>query len=261
VAADVSGAGPPPVAVQLYTLREQAEADFPAVLERVGAIGYAGVELASFHGLTPERLRQMATDAGLQIASGHVAWTGADEFATALDTHLSLGCDTVVLPFFAPDAFDGHDAIARSADTVNRAHALAKERGVTLGYHNHWWELERVLDGRPALLHLFDRVDPGVVAEVDIYWARVGGSDPEALVRALGNRVGLLHVKDGPADRPESPMVAVGDGAIDVPGVLAAAPSARWHIVELDRCDTDMFEAVARSRDYLVEQHLSSGRS
>jgi sugar phosphate isomerase/epimerase len=100
-----------------------------------------------------------------------------------------------------------------------------------------------------------------VFAEVDIYWAQVGGSDPKDVVAALGSRVGLLHVKDGPADEPPSPMVAVGDGVVDIPGVLAASPTARWHIVELDRCDTDMFDAVERSYEYLVGNDLSRGRS
>jgi len=68
-------------------------------------------------------------------------------------------------------------------------------------------------------------------------------------------------VKDGPADAPPSPMVAVGDGAVDIPAVLAAAPGARWHVVELDRCATDMFEAVERSYDFLVGAGYSSGRS
>ncbi|HEY8216775.1 MAG TPA: sugar phosphate isomerase/epimerase [Acidimicrobiia bacterium] len=251
---------PAPVALQLYTLREQAEEAFAAVLEQVGAMGYVGVEVAGFHGRTPDEVRDAATGAGLRIASAHVAWTGADEFAAALDTHLELGCDTVVLPFFAPDAFTDTDSVARTADTIGAALDLAVERGLTLGYHNHWWELEQVLDGRPALLHLFDRLDPRVVAEVDIYWASVGGSDPADLVAALGERVQLVHVKDGPADTPQSAMVAVGDGTIDVPRVLAAAPHARWHIVELDRCETDMLDAVARSRDYLVGQQLSTGR-
>ena len=56
-------------------------------------------------------------------------------------------------------------------------------------------------------------------------------------------------------------MVAVGDGAIDVDGVVAAGTAARWHIIELDRCDTDMFDAVERSYHYLVDHGLSRGRS
>jgi hypothetical protein len=48
---------------------------------------------------------------------------------------------------------------------------------------------------------------------------------------------------------------------VDIPSVLAAAPHAAWHVVELDRCDTDMFEAVEASYRYLVGNGLSAGRS
>ncbi len=209
----------------------------------------------------PPSCRRALDAAGLQISSGHVGWSTPADFAAAVDVHLEIGCDLIVVPFFVPDAFESLDAVARTADSLNEAQTVAREHGATLGYHNHWWELEHVLDGRPALLHLFDRLDPAVLAEVDIYWAQVGGQDPAEIVAELGARVGLLHVKDGPADGPQSAMVAVGDGVIDVPRVLEAGPAARWHIVELDRCDTDMFDAVARSYSSLVGTGLSQGRS
>ena len=48
-------------------------------------------------------------------------------------------------------------------------------------------------------------------------------------------------------------MVAVGDGAMDFPSILeAAAGNVDWAIVELDRCATDMLEAVAKSHSYLA---------
>ena len=188
---------------------------------------------------------------------GHAATT--DEFAAALDAHQALGCDTVVIPALPPEAFADLDAVRAAADRVNALVDVARARGMTLGYHNHFWEFTPMPDGRPALLHLFEHLAPDVFAEVDIYWAQVGGSDPTELVTELGSRVGLLHVKDGPADEPKSPMVAVGDGVVDVPGVLAASPTARWHIVELDRCATDMFDAVERSYDYLVGGGYSRG--
>jgi sugar phosphate isomerase/epimerase len=251
----------PPISVQLYTLREQTAIDFPAVLSRLGAKGYAGVELAGLGGLTPAQLTSALTDAGLGLSSAHVGLNVDGGFDAALDLHQSLGCDTVVIPSLPHDAFSNLDDVRASADLVNDAAESAHTRGMTLGYHNHWWELTPMPDGRPALLHLFDHLAPGVIAEVDIYWAQVGGSDPKAIVAELGPRVGLLHVKDGPADVPKSPMVAVGDGIVDVPGVLSAAPGARWHIVELDRCATDMFDAVERSYDYLVDNGYSRGRS
>ena len=251
----------PPISVQLYTLREETAADFPAVLTRLGAKGYVGVELAGFGSLTPPQLRQALDDAGLVVSSAHVGFQDETEFGASLDEHQLLGCDTAVIPALSHKAFADLDAVRATADRVNALERVARERGMTLGYHNHWWEFTTMPDGRPALLHFFDLLSPTVFAEVDIYWAQVGGSDPKGVVTELGSRVGLLHVKDGPADEPPSPMVAVGDGVVDVTGVLEASPSAQWHIVELDRCATDMFEAVERSYDYLVGSGLSRGRT
>jgi sugar phosphate isomerase/epimerase len=250
----------PPISVQLYSLREEVAIDFPAVLARLGAKGYAGVELAGFGELTSGQLSEALTRAGLVLSSAHVGYARPDEFAAALDDHRVLGCDTAVVPAMRADGFEDLDAVRKTADRINALVDVARERGMTLGYHNHWWELTRMPDERPALLHLFEQLAPDVVAEVDVYWAQVGGADPAAVLAALGSRVALLHVKDGPADDPASPMVAVGDGAVDIPAVLAAAPEARWHVVELDRCATDMFDAVERSYDYLVGGGYSRGR-
>jgi sugar phosphate isomerase/epimerase len=250
-----------PISVQLYTLRKQTAADFPGVLAHLGAKGFAGVELAGFGSLTPDQLRRALDDAGLAISSAHVGFQDGGEFGAALDAHRALGCETAVVPMLPPESFADPDAVRAAADSLNALDTVARERGMTLGYHNHFWELTKMPDGRPALLHLFEHCAPTVFAEIDIYWVQVGGSDPKEIVAELGSRVGLLHVKDGPADEPPNPMVAVGDGVVDIRGVLEASPSAQWHIVELDRCATDMFDAVDRSYDYLVGNGLSRGRA
>ncbi|MGD8857238.1 MAG: sugar phosphate isomerase/epimerase, partial [Chloroflexota bacterium] len=70
------------------------------------------------------------------------------------------------------------------------------------------------------------------------------------------------HIKDGPAGPDTSAdMVAVGDGNVDYPPIIAAADgSAEWLIVELDRCAGDMMTAVERSYRYLVGEGLGHGR-
>ena len=128
-----------------------------------------------------------------------------------------------------------------------------------LGYHNHWFEFVQV-DGRSAFDLFLEALDPRIVLEIDIYWAQTGGVDPAALVKELGPRVPLLHVKDGPCTEADA-MVAVGDGRVDVPGVLGANDAVEWHIVELDRCDTDMWGAVERSYEYLTGNGLSEGKT
>jgi hypothetical protein len=54
----------------------------------------------------------------------------------------------------------------------------------------------------------------------------------------------------------------VGSGKMDIAAVIGAADPAvlEWVIVELDACDTDMFEAVERSYGYLTSNGLAKGR-
>jgi sugar phosphate isomerase/epimerase len=103
---------------------------------------------------------------------------------------------------------------------------------------------------------LADRLDDVVILEVDTYWAAVGGQDVPALLGRLGERVRYLHVKDGPVTR-DDPMTAVGAGRMPVAEILAASPSAGWHVVELDRCATDMMTAVGDSLTWLVDRGLA----
>ena len=51
------------LALQLYTLREECEADLAGVLGRVGEIGYAGVEFAGLHGHTADEVARMLESA------------------------------------------------------------------------------------------------------------------------------------------------------------------------------------------------------
>jgi sugar phosphate isomerase/epimerase len=248
------------LSVQLYTLRDEAKKNGLArVIDRLGRIGYAGVEPAGFHELTPQAFRKRVADAGMVVSSAHIALPDADKVNRVLDEQAAIGNDTLVVPFLPPDEFKDEGAVRRTADRLNAFNEAVRARGASLGYHNHWWEFSTQIDGRSAHSLLFGLLDAAVFAEVDTYWAQVGGADPAGVVAGLGSRARLLHIKDGPADKPESPMTAVGDGVIDV-AAIARASRATWHIVELDRCATDMFEAVEKSQRYMTRGGYAVGR-
>lgn len=251
---------PAPISVQLYSLRDAASIDFVGVLERLGEIGFTGVELAGFHGLSPKELARVALRSGLVVSSGHIGDAAPETLDATLDSLQAAGCDTAVVAYLPPVAFADLDAVQQSADRVLAAFEAASRRGMRLGYHNHWWEFETVIEGRTAWQHLFDRLPADVFAELDVYWATVGGADPKRLLVEHPERIRILHVKDGPGDDPKAAMVAVGSGALDIAGIVHAGPAVAWHVVELDRCATDMFAAIEASYDYLVDNRLSAGR-
>lgn len=241
--------------LQLYTVRDAVAADLQGALRRVAEAGYAGVETMGTYGMAPGDLAAVLDTHGLEWIA---AFTGLPDDAS-LDALAQAGCREIVLPFLEFDGFSGPAAITRAATRISEVAAVLAEHGLTVGYHNHHWEFAPI-DGVPALQRLFAECDARVFAEVDVYWARVGGVDPASLVAALGERVRRVHVKDGPARDAAQPMVAVGEGALDIPVVLAAAKYSEWHVVELDECDTDMFEAVEASARYLLDLGMTRGR-
>jgi sugar phosphate isomerase/epimerase len=251
---------PAPIAAQLYSLREEAAVDFPAVLARLGEIGYVGVEPAGLHGLSADRFTQCLADAGLVVSSAHGGLPKGENVNQMLDDQQAIGCDDLVVAFLPPDRFLDRASVASAAEDLNSALEYTRARGMKLGYHNHYWEFSNKIDGQSAYALLFELTDPEIFAEVDLYWAHVGGADPVEVLADLGARARFLHVKDGPADSPKSAMTAVGDGTLDFAPILSAGSAAEWHIVELDRCDSDMFEAIERSYRYLVSAGLSGGR-
>jgi sugar phosphate isomerase/epimerase len=242
--------------LQLYTVREAVEADLPAALRRVVAAGFAGVETMGTYDMAAADLARILDDHGLEWIS---AFTGMPEHGHELDALAAAGCHDIVLPFLATDGFTDAAAVAHGAARVNEAMAWAGEHGLSVGYHNHYWEFAPV-DGVPALQRFFEACDTRVFAELDVYWAQVAGVEPAPFVAALGARARRLHVKDGPATDSSQPQVAVGTGIVDVEAVLRAAPFAEWHVVELDHCATDMFEAVEQSARYLLDLGLTRGR-
>jgi sugar phosphate isomerase/epimerase len=228
--------------------------DRKAVLAQVAAFGYGAVEPFNILSDTDGVRADMAA-AGLIACSVHATPSGeqAEAVASAART---LGADTIIVPHVPPARFADADSVRDLARELNEFAAWTADHGLRLGYHNHDFELASVLDGRPALEVLADQLDDSVVLEVDTYWAAVGGQDVPSLLRRLGERVGYLHVKDGPVTK-DDPNTAVGAGRMPVAEVLVASPSAQWHVVELDSCATDMMTAVGDSLGWLAGQGLA----
>jgi sugar phosphate isomerase/epimerase len=244
-----------PPALQLYTLREQIPAGRAGILAQVAALGYGAVE--PFNILDdPDGLRAELDAAGLAACSVHAVPFGeqAEAVAKAAQT---LGADTVIVPYQDPARFADADSVRALAGDLNEAAAQAAGHGLRVGYHNHDFELSSLLGGVPALEVLADQLDDAVLLEVDTYWAAVGGQDVPALLGRLGDRVRYLHVKDGPVVNRQDFMTAVGSGRMPVAEILAACPSAEWHVVELDRCATDMMTAVGDSLAWLAAHGLA----
>ena len=247
-----------PISIQLYTLRDESAKDFFGVLRTLAEIGYAGVETAGLHGKSPAEVARVVSDLGLKVSSAHVGLPTRENISELADTAGALGYNLLV-GGFGPDDFATLDLTRASADKFQAAAELAREQGLQFGIHNHWWEFHTI-DGKLVYDILLEAA-PAAFSELDVYWVKVGGQDPAAIVAANKSRLPLLHIKDGPAVK-DQPMTAVGSGTLDIPSIIKAADPEvlQWLVVELDACATDMTEAVRQSYAYLSVNGLGQGR-
>ena len=224
------------IALQLYTVRRLTALDLAGTLRTVAATGYHSVELAGLPDVEPRELARVLSDAGLTAISSH---EGIDRLRTdpgaVADRVAAIGCSRVVVPWMPPDDRRTLDDVRRFAADLGRLAETLGARGITLGYHNHDFEFAP-LEGSTAWDVLLAELPAGVELEVDVYWVSVGGSDPVTVIRAGGDRVRMLHMKDR-ARGAEPHDAPAGDGVLDFPAIVAAGRDAGvdWYIVEQDQ--------------------------
>lgn len=238
-----------PIALQLYTVREEAARDFAGTLAQVATIGYAGVELAGYGPFSAAELRARLDALGMTVAGSHIALTRMEtELATVVHECRTLGCPTLVCPFLPPERRT-EAAYREVAAALNRIGAVVHGEGLGLCYHNHAFEFETMIDGVTAFDWLAANTDPALVRfELDAYWAQKAGHDPTMLLRHYTGRVPLVHLKDMTADAART-FAPVGTGAVDFAPIFAAAErgGVAWYIVEQDRAEGSAITAARTS--------------
>ncbi|HLW03310.1 MAG TPA: sugar phosphate isomerase/epimerase [Ktedonobacterales bacterium] len=240
----------PPIALQLYTVRDETARDFVGTLHRVAEIGYRAVEFAGYGGLSSSQMAGLLADTGLRAASTHVGLAALEsDLDRELDYCQTIGCAALVLPWLPPEQ-RSPDALRALFPRLNEIGRRCHERGIAFGYHNHDFEFAQS-DGKTLLDLLLGETDPLVVAlEFDAYWAAYAGVDPAAYLRKQAGRALLIHVKDM---SPARTFTEVGDGTLDIAGICRAAheQNARWYIVENDQPSIPSLESAKRSLENL----------
>lgn len=251
---------PAPIGLQMYTLRDDIEQrGLQAVLKDIADIGYKGVE--PFNGIDIVEAASIARELGLEVPSVHYLPPPVGDGQEVITASVkSAGAQTLIVPYFDPEEYyQSAEGLQQVIDVLNASYDATKAADLVLAYHNHDFEFN-IIDGQPAFDTLLEQLNPNITIELDVYWTKVAGHDPIEVIKRLGERAPLLHIKDGPATGHDAPQTALGEGVLDIPAIVnASVGTAEWLIVELDQCATDMMTAVQKSYAYLVGQGLATG--
>lgn len=244
-----------PIALQLYSVRDDMENDFLGTLKKVKKMGYDGVEFAGLYGHTAEEVKKMVEDADLTPISAHVPFADMKNNPELLEEYAFIGCKYVVIPHLGDEYRPGREKYDEFKEDVKKLGKKARSLGMSLGYHNHDFEFEK-LGGEYILDIMYkDSAPEDLMTQLDTCWVNVGGVDPADYIRKYNGRVEIIHLKDfvgqksenmygligvddgkGKGKSEEFELRPVGYGVQNFPEILKAAEDvgAKWVVVEQD---------------------------
>lgn len=228
-----------PVALQLWSVRDDMRRDFAATVAAVGKIGYHGVELAGYGNLDVKGAKAALDAAGLKVAGMHVGQAALHaDLNTVINDALLLGSRHVTCPSWPAGQFLSAAACERIGERLGEIGRTFRSAGITFSFHNHAAEL-KLIDGRSVFDWMLGAAAPrDLKAEPDVYWLQVGGCAPEKFLRDHGARCPLVHLKD---------EKELGLGPVDfarVFSVLDEIGAAEWLIVEQEAYNHAPLESV-----------------
>jgi sugar phosphate isomerase/epimerase len=267
----------PEITVQLYSVREQAAADYEGTIRAIAAMGFGCVEPAGFPGSSPEQAAKLFKELGLKAPSCHAALPIGDNKSSVIETALLFGHKYIITgcPPKFKENFVSVDSIKATAELYCEAAANAAEHGLQVGYHNHDWDLIDV-EGRPGYQVFLENTPETVLWEADIFWVARAGRNPVDFIQEIGVRGKALHFKDGAVSADgsfkeaetedgkimvsdSSPFLPAGTGQVDLIAASKVATHAEYIAVELDSYTGDMMEAVQESYTYLTSNGIARG--
>lgn len=252
------------IALQLYTMRKEAEKDLPGMLQRVRDMGWEYVQWSGMPPLPADQIHAHLDKAGLHVVSAHCPM---EPFEQDFDTALCFW-KTVGVRFLGPggmmkDCQDSLNAWSRGAQRLDAIGSKLYEAGIGLTYHNHTSEFEKFEgDPRCKLDMLMEKTRPeSLRAELDLAWIHAAGASPAAYIRKYPNRCPIIHAKDIAPDFKDHDVTfkPLGEGCLDWPAIFAAGKDANieWYVYEQDVCD-DAFACAEKSLAFLKKHVLEA---
>jgi sugar phosphate isomerase/epimerase len=231
-----------PVGLQLYSVRNQCQADLPGVLAAVAKIGYRGVEFAGYYGRGAKELRKLLDDNGLVMCGTHTPYESVlgDKLKETIEFNRITGNKFLIVPWMEGKS---KQAWLDKAKLFNEVAEQVKPAGMVVGYHAHAHDFER-FDGESAWDLFFGNTKKEVVMQLDTSNCRDGGADPVAVLKKYPGRAQSIHLKASGG----GPEAVIGEDKVDWPAVFAFCEGpgqTEWYVVEHES-SKDPLDAVKR---------------
>lgn len=219
------------IALQLYSLRNEMKVDPVKYHKMISEWGISALEGGGGYGMSDSDYKKFLAENKLKIVG-----VGADYNRLKTDPAGIIADAKKYGAKYATCYWIPHTEGPITLEEMKAATALfnstgemlAKE-GITLTYHPHGYEFQNLGSGTPMDYMLANAKN--FQFNMDVFWVKMGGGDPLAIMKAHPGKFPQLHLKDRKIGTPGSPdgrgdveaNVVLGTGDIDIAGLIQEA--------------------------------------
>jgi sugar phosphate isomerase/epimerase len=219
------------IALQLYSLRNEMKIDPVKYHQMIGQWGITALEGGGTYGMTQAEYNKLLAANNLRIVG-----VGADynklmsDPQSIIEEAKKYGAKFATC-YWIPHA-DGPislEEIKNATNLFNQVGENFAKEGITLTYHPHGYEFANSGSGTPMDYMLENARN--FKFNMDVYWVKMGGGNPLAIMKAHPGKFPQLHLKDRKIGTSGSTdgggdvetNVVLGTGDIDIAGIIREA--------------------------------------
>ncbi|MFA6107392.1 MAG: sugar phosphate isomerase/epimerase [Candidatus Latescibacterota bacterium] len=236
-----------PIALQLYSVREDCARDLPGTLAAVARMGYEGVEFAGYHNRSAEELRRLCDANGLKVVGTHIGLNTlqGEELEKTVAFNQTMGNRYLIVPGLPEERRNSRAAWLETARIFDGIAARLAPHGMRTGYHNHHIEFAP-MDGELPWDTFFGNTRKEVVMQLDTGNMYHGGAEPVGFLAKYPGRAQLVHLKEFSSTNDKA-LIGEGDVRRDQVFALCESSAAtEWYIVEQESYAYPPLECVDR---------------
>ena len=246
---------------------------FIRATQDISDLGYQGIgtleDIVDVWGEKPQEFKALMRERRLRLASLYCNGALTDPAASEKEVERAVRCarfikenggEVVVLGGGRAQPGQRLDEAWKAfIATMEEIGRRCLDLGVRAAYHPHRGTM---VETREQLTRLMHNSNPGLLfLAPDTGHLKIGGADPEEVLREYMDRIIYVHYKDVMVGSPASGQAPIlfaeiGQGPINfraITKVLRNRDYAGWVIVELDRSARTPKESAAISKKYLTE--------
>jgi sugar phosphate isomerase/epimerase len=236
-----------PIALQLYSVREDCARDLPGTLAAVARMGYEGVEFAGYHNRSAEELRRLCDANGLKVVGTHIGLNTlqGEELEKTVAFNQTMGNRYLIVPGLPEERRNSRAAWLETARILDGIAARLAPHGMRTGYHNHHIEFAP-MDGELPWDTFFGNTRKEVVMQLDTGNMYHGGAEPVGFLAKYPGRAQLVHLKEFSSTNDKA---LIGEGEVRWDQVFAlceGSAATEWYIVEQESYAYPPLECVDR---------------